>query len=125
MCKLHHPAHEQVKLFEVPFHSRMDDADVAALGRALDVATHLHPKLHDSPARAGVVRLNFDSGLFLERGPREDQWALEARTWGHPTARTVHAWHLLAAEAARHLEANSAHLTKEELVDDAIKRSPR
>lgn len=125
MCKLHHRPHEHVKLFEVPFHSRMDDADAAALGRALDVAIHLHPKLHDTPARPGVVRLNFDSGLFLQRGPREGEWALEARTWGHPSAGTVHAWHLLAAEAARHLEANSVLLSKEKLVDDATKRSPR
>lgn len=91
-------------LFTVAFTSAMSDQDAASLSRTLDMATHLHPKLHDSPASPGVVRLDFDSGLFLQRGPAAGRWVLEGRTWGHPPASTVREWHLRAAAAARRLD---------------------
>jgi len=71
-------------LFQVPFTSEMDDGDAAYLGRTLDLVTHLHPKLHDSPTSPGVVRLDFDSGLFLDHGAHDGAWVLQARTWGRP-----------------------------------------
>ena len=30
---------------------------------------------------------------------------MQARTWGNPAAQSVHEWHLLAAQAARQLDA--------------------
>ncbi|HZL48021.1 MAG TPA: hypothetical protein VFC30_03295 [Solirubrobacteraceae bacterium] len=82
----------------------MSDQDAALLSRTLDLTTHLHPKLYNSPTSPGVVRLDFDSGLFLQRGPTEGRWVLEGRTWGHPAPSTVREWHLRAAAAARRLD---------------------
>lgn len=61
------PKHRARTLFRVPFASAMSDADIAVLTRELDLTTHMHPKLHDSPVRPGVTRVDFYSGLFLER----------------------------------------------------------
>lgn len=82
----------------------MSDQDAALLSRTLDLTTHLHPKLHNSPTSPGVLRLDFDSGLFLQRGPTEGRWVLEGRTWGHPAASAVREWHLRAAAAAHRLD---------------------
>lgn len=91
-------------MFIVPFHTAMGDADIHRLNSVLDMRTHLHPKLHASPASAGVSRLNFDSGLFLIRGDGSREWRLEGRTWDVPAPETVHEWHLVAADAARLLD---------------------
>ncbi len=90
-------------LFEVPFDCVMTDADLARLARLLDLSTHMHPKMRPDPNSPGVVRLDHFSGLFLERGKRDGQWVLEARTWGSPAPETVHEWQLLAAFTARQI----------------------
>jgi hypothetical protein len=82
----------------------MSDPNVALLVRELDLRTDMHPKVRRSLAGLGTVRLDQSSGLFLERGAAEGQWLLEARTWGDPTPENVHAWHVLAAGAARLLD---------------------
>jgi hypothetical protein len=82
----------------------MSDLDLALLARKLDLWTDAHPKLRPRPDSSGFARLDHYSGLFLERGPTEGQWMLRARTWGHPAAESVHAWHLLAARAAQQLD---------------------
>jgi hypothetical protein len=82
----------------------MSDHDVALLVRTLDLTTHMSPGLSGSPASPGAVRLDHYSGLFLERGPADGRWMLEARTWGHPAPETVHEWQVLAAGAARLLD---------------------
>ena len=91
-------------LFEVPFASAMSDSDLELLRRLLDLTTHTHPKMRPDPNSPGVVRLDHFSGLFLERGERDGEWVLEARTWGNPAPESVHEWHLLAAFAARQLD---------------------
>lgn len=91
-------------LFEVLFTSAMGDADLALLARLLDLSTHMYPKMRPDPTSPGVARLDHFSGLFLERGADQDQWVMQARTWGNPAARSVHEWHLLAAQAARQLD---------------------
>jgi len=91
-------------LFEVPFASAMSDGDLALLARTLDLWTHMHPKMRPDPNSPGVARLDHFSGLFLKRGSAEGRWILEARTWGHPAAQSVHDWHLLAADAAHQLD---------------------
>lgn len=91
-------------LFEVPFTSAMSDADLAVLGHVLDLWTHMYPKMRPDPTSPGIARLDHVSGLFLDRGPGERQWVLQARTWGTPAPQTVHEWHLLAAQAARQLD---------------------
>jgi hypothetical protein len=82
----------------------MDADDVAVLARTLDLVTHLHPKLHDSPASPGVARLDFDSGLFLERGESDVGWVLEGRTWGDPPTAMIRQWQLNATAAAHRLD---------------------
>lgn len=110
--RLPHPTHKATStprnrgatiLFQVPFASAMSDPDVALLVRTLDLTTHMYPEPRRSPA-PGAVRLDQHSGLFLERGAAEDQWVLEARTWGHPAPGTVHEWLVLAAGAAHLLD---------------------
>lgn len=92
-----------VVIFEVPFRSVMSDADLAVLARLLDLSTHMLTKMRPDPNSPGVARLDHFSGLFLERAG-EGRWRLEGRTWGRPSPRTVHEWHLLAAQAARRLD---------------------
>lgn len=91
-------------LFRVPFVSAMSDPDVALLVRVLDLVTNMFPKMYDSPASPGVVRLDFESGLFLLRDGTDGRWVLEARTWGHPPAPIVHGWYLQAADAGHQLD---------------------
>jgi hypothetical protein len=97
-------AHGARTMFSVPLASPMSDRDIARLARTLNLTTHLHPKLHPSPTSPGVVRLDFDSGLFLVRGANKGEWALEGRTWGDPLPQAVREWHLSAAVAARQLD---------------------
>lgn len=91
-------------LFEVPFTTVMGDADLALLARLLDLSMHMYPKMRPDPTSPGVARLDPFSGLFLERGAGQDQWVLQARTWGNPATQSVHEWHLLAAQTARQLD---------------------
>lgn len=96
--------HGRRTLFSVAFASPMSDLDIARLVRVLNLDTNLHPKLHNSPTSPGVRRLDFDSGLFLLRGPENGSWLLEGRTWGYPPRELVHEWHLRAAAAAHQLD---------------------
>jgi hypothetical protein len=99
------PAHGSgATLFEVPFSSAMGERDAVRLGRLLDLSLRLHPKAQPSHETPGLARLDHDSGLFLTRRAHEGEWMLQARTWGHPAAQTVHAWHVLVAGAARQLD---------------------
>jgi hypothetical protein len=91
-------------LFSVSFTTRMTDEDIVRLTRTLNLDTHFHPKLRDSPSRPGLARLDFDSGLFLLRGGEDDRWVLEGRTWGDPPPQSVLEWHLRAITAARQLD---------------------
>lgn len=100
----HEAAHGATTLFTVPFASAMSAPDVALLVRELDLVTNMHRKMFDSPASPGVARLDFESGLFLLRDGADGRWVLEARTWGHPSPRIVHGWHVQAADAARQLD---------------------
>ena len=97
-------AHGARTMFSVPFASTMNDGDIAYLAKTLNLTTHLHPKLHHSPTSPGVVRLDFDSGLFLVRGANKGEWALEGRTLGDPLPQAVDEWHLSATVAARQLD---------------------
>ena len=111
------------KLFSVAFTSPMRDSDLDRLARTLNLATHMHPKLHVSPASPGVARLDFDSGLFLVRGAEDGRWVLEGRTWGHPPPQFIRQWHLSAAAAARQLDSTVALPARASLID--LRRSPR
>ncbi len=91
-------------LFEVPFKSQMSDADLAELARTFDLTMHMDRKQSPNPTSPGVARLDYFSGLFLERGAAEGEWVLEARTWGQPALGSVHEWYLLAAGAAHQLD---------------------
>ncbi len=91
-------------LFEVPFNRSMTGPDLARLARAFDLSTHTYAKQRPDPTSPGVARLDHFSGLYLERGPSEGEWVLEARTWGHPGPETVHEWHLLTTQAAHQLD---------------------
>lgn len=93
-----------IQLFEVPFASAMSDSNLGLLAHALDLTTHMDPKVRPSPNSPGVVRLEHFSCLFLKRRAAEGQRVFEARTWGHPATHIVHEWQLLAADAAHQLD---------------------
>lgn len=95
-------------LFTIRLSSGMSDTDLARLARLLDLTTHMYPKMRPDPTGPGVARLDHFSGLFLERGPREGEWVLEARTWGRPAADTVREWEVVAAWVARQLDPAAA-----------------
>lgn len=91
-------------LFQVQFTSAMGDADAERLAHGLQMSLSMRPKLHDSPAPRGVLRLGPESALVLIAGDDRGRWVLEGRTWGDPPVPLVHRWHVLAAEAARRLD---------------------
>ena len=82
----------------------MTNAHVARLHNELQLVTYLTPKPGVSGAPPGVARLDFWSGLFLERGETEGEWVLEGCTWGHPPESLVHDWHVRAALVAKRLD---------------------
>jgi hypothetical protein len=92
-------------LFEIPFSSQMTHHDSALLARSLDMTTRIHPKMAPRHDSQGLARLDHYSGLFLTRGEAEGDWTLQARTWGQPSAQSVHDWQVLAAVAAHGLDA--------------------
>lgn len=91
-------------LFEVPFTAPASDVPLARLAQVLDVWTHTQSKTRPDPNSPGVARLDRHSGVFLERGGDDGRWLLQGRTWGDPSPRTVHEWHVLAAQAARQID---------------------
>jgi hypothetical protein len=98
------PEAAAVTLFTIPLASTMGDRDVSSLVLALDFDTRTAAAGSSPEARLVSARLDHNSGLFLEPGEGEGQWVLEARTWGHPDAETVHRWHVSAATAARRID---------------------
>lgn len=91
-------------VFEVPFTSAMTGTDMELLGRQLNMASHADHKLPVDPNSPAVGRLDDYSSLILERGEGEDRWVLRGRTWGSPSTRTVHEWHVRTALIARQLD---------------------
>lgn len=91
-------------LWEIPFSSRMTDADSAHLAGLLDMTTYLNVAAASRHDNAGFVELDRDSGLFLHRGDSDGEWTLRAQTWGQPTDQRVHDWEVLAAGAAHRLD---------------------
>ncbi len=98
------PSSRAVTLFDVPFATAMSNGDLALLARTLDLSVREQPLTLPRHAAPGYVRLDHYSGLFLNRGVVEGEWSLEARTWGHPPAQSVHEWHVRAAGAAHQLD---------------------
>lgn len=98
------PAAAAVTLFTIPLASTMDDRDVSSLVLALDFDIRSAPAGSPPEARLVPARLDHDSGLFLVAGEGQGQWVLEARTWGHPDAASVHRWNVRAATAARQID---------------------
>lgn len=90
--------------FEVHFRSGMAGSDLELLRRQLGMTTHVEHKLPVDPNSPAVAQLDRDSSLLLEHGYGEDQWVLQARTWGTPSASTVHDWRVRVAEVARQLD---------------------
>jgi hypothetical protein len=105
-----------VVLFEVSFATAMDDRDLSALARALDLTTNVRSKARPRDDDLGFARLDHASGAFLTRSAADGRWSFQARTWGHPAPHIVHRWHVSIAEAARLLDPTVT--LPERLVDD-------
>jgi hypothetical protein len=98
------PEVSAVTLFAVPLVSSMTDRDVSSLVLALDFDTQAVAAGSPPEARLVSARLSHDSGLYLKAGEGEGRWVLEARTWGHPDADSVHRWNVVTATAARRID---------------------
>jgi hypothetical protein len=106
----HPPSGGAVELFEIPFASAMSDGDLSRLARALDLPARTRPPGAPREDAVGPARLDHSSGLFLTAGPAPGQWLLQARTWGHPGAESVHRWRVMATDAAREADPTVALL---------------
>lgn len=93
-------------LFEIPFTSVLTGTDMELLARRLDLASHADRKLPVNPNSPAVARLDGTSTLTLKRGEDEDRWLLEARSWGTPSTRAVHRWHVHVAVVAHQLDSS-------------------
>jgi hypothetical protein len=82
----------------------MDERDLSALARTLDLTTNVRSTARPREEDLGFARLDYSSGAFLTRNAVDGRWRFQARTWGHPAADTVHRWHVLIAEAAHLLD---------------------
>ncbi len=91
-------------LFEVRLRSSMSGSDLELLRRRLDMTTQVDHKLPVDPSSAGHAPLDQSTSLLLEAGAVEDEWILRARTWAHPSARTVHDWQVRVAQVAHLLD---------------------
>lgn len=91
-------------VFEVRFRSSMNGSDLELLRRQLAMTTHVDHKLPVDPNSPAVAQLDQDSSLLLECGTAEDQWILQARTWGRPSACTVHDWLVRVTQVARQID---------------------
>jgi hypothetical protein len=91
-------------VFEIPFSSPLGAAERESLRHQLGLTGHADHKLPVDPYSPASVRLDRFSGLFLERADGEDRWILQARTWGTPSAATVHGWRVRAAEVAHQFD---------------------
>lgn len=98
----HH--HGGTVVFEVHFRSGMAGSDLELLRRQLDMTTHVEHKLPVDPNSPAFAQLDQDSSLLLEHGSREGQWVLQARTWGTPSASTVHDWQVRVAQVAHQID---------------------
>lgn len=82
----------------------MSDDDLALLGRMLGFSPQRRAAAHPDYESLGFVRLDECSGLFLQRGPDDGHWFLQARTWTNPAPASVHEWHVAAVDAAHQLD---------------------
>ena len=96
--------HGGTVVFEVGFTSSMSGSNLELLRRQLGMTSHSEHKLPVDPNSPAVAQLEQDASLLLEHGPDEDHWVLQARTWGTPSARTVHDWHVRVAQVAHQLD---------------------
>lgn len=90
-------------LFRIPFHSQMTPRVTSLLSRELDMFLTFDVKAPFPSANqgAGVSRLDHFTGLYLFPGNADDEWLLECRTYGSPSADVAHGFHVNAARVAR------------------------
>jgi hypothetical protein len=89
-------------LFRIPFRAKMTPRVTALLSRELDMFLTLDVKAPFPSANqgAGVARLDHFTGLHLFPGKTDDEWLLECRTYGSPSAEVAHGFQVNAARVA-------------------------
>lgn len=100
--------HGGTVVFEVRLRTSMTGRDLELLRRQLAMTTHVEHKLPVDPNSPAHAALDQSSSLLLEHGAAEDQWILQARTWGEPSPRTVHDWQVRVALVACQLDPSVA-----------------
>ena len=90
-------------LFRIPFSADMTPRVTTLLSRELNMFLTFDVKAPFPSANqgAGVARLDHFTGLYLFAGKAEDEWILECRTYGSPSAEVAHSFHVNAARVAR------------------------
>ncbi len=93
-------------LFRIPFRASMTPRATYLLSSELDMFLTFDVKAPFPSANqgAGVARLDHFSGLYLFRGSGDDEWLLECRTFGTPSAAEAHAWHVNAARVVHQID---------------------
>jgi hypothetical protein len=93
-------------LFRIPFTAKMTPRVTSLLSGELNMFLTFDVKAPFPSANqgAGVTRLDHFSGLYLLPGTEDDQWLLECRTFGSPSADEAHAWHVNAARVMRQID---------------------
>jgi len=99
----HQPAPRYTVLFRIPFRARMTPRVTSLLSRELGMFLTFDVKAPFPSANqgAGVTRLDHFTGLYLFPGKTDEEWLLECRTYGSPSAEVAHAFHVNAARVAR------------------------
>lgn len=91
-------------VFEVRFRSSMNGLGLELLRRQLAMTSHVEHKLPVDPNSPAHAQLDQSTSLLLEHGQDDDDWVLQARTWGEPSACTVHGWEVCVTQVAHQLD---------------------
>jgi hypothetical protein len=92
-------------LFAIPFRAAMTPRETRALRSGLDLFLSFQDRDAAWGRQAnGFARLDFSSGLLLVPGGGEDEWVLECRSYGAPSAAIVHRWQVEAASVLRDID---------------------
>jgi hypothetical protein len=80
-------------LFRIPFRGQMTPRATSLLSRELGMFLTFDVKAPFPSANqgAGVARLDHFTGLYLFPRSADDEWLLECRTYGSPSAEVAHA----------------------------------
>jgi hypothetical protein len=102
------PAPRYTVLFRIPFRGQMTPRATSLLSRELGMFLTFDVKAPFPSANqgAGVARLDHFTGLYLFPRSADDEWLLECRTYGSPSAEVAQRFHVNAARVAHLIDSS-------------------